>query len=524
MEPLQKRTSTSKDEQIHINDLPDHLVHNILKFLTTEDVSRLSVVSRRCRNLCISVPSIVIDLADMKRTLGKRAEYFNFMDRFMMNRNGLKLASFKLDWEFSKTDHRLYLYNEDYRVDSWLNQVSKSNVETLDLQIRFRELNYYKTFVLPYGFTNCESLNRLKITLHNGILVLPISNSFDFLQHLIIENAIIQENIIKEVLLGCKTLFRFSISHIKGIEFLDIESSTLVILEIFSAIEDLNPSPISKINISACRLKMLYLYWISLGRKKLVIFAPEVVFLKLEGDLQYYDSLRDIRFEKLHATSVFSQTNPSMLIDNGGGDSGQPRCNDEIFQSLREARLMSVNMGFIKVLSAEIFLAISFENLETLHLHVSPDSDGYDVPMVVYFLTESCPNLQSLVLQSYFESAVPVNANQSNSTIEESTNYIDTIATNNLNLPIENLKSVEIELRVGNSHSGLKLVKQLLKQAKTLEKITVYYFPVVYRKVQEIISSVQQFERASPTVSVYVLPRSYKLYSKDKRLFFSPLV
>jgi hypothetical protein len=51
-----------EDNSDRISNLPNHITHHILSFLTMEDIARLSIVSKWWQELCIiSIPSLTLD-------------------------------------------------------------------------------------------------------------------------------------------------------------------------------------------------------------------------------------------------------------------------------------------------------------------------------------------------------------------------------------------------------------------------------------------------------------------------------
>ena len=155
-----------------LNKLPDSIVHHILFSLHIEDHSRLSCVSRRCRDLCISTPYVA--LSNMNYTIteiSRRFRFNNFVDRFMSRRNwhGTKLHNFILHWCFE-----LPLTDEAYRVDTWLSQAVNSGTQKIQLEPSVTE-----RFPLPQFILSCKSVSFLSVKTNNSILKLPSTSSAD---------------------------------------------------------------------------------------------------------------------------------------------------------------------------------------------------------------------------------------------------------------------------------------------------------------------------------------------------------
>ncbi|KAF2320760.1 hypothetical protein GH714_030548 [Hevea brasiliensis] len=136
----------SASDQSILDDLPDHIVHNILDFVTIEDLARFSTLSRRFRRLCSSVPNLNVSAKGVETNLVKRFNFLNFIDRFMIHRDRFKLQRFSLSWSINQAFD--WVFSEEYRIDSWLHQVARCDVEKLDLRIFFRESNI-SSYALP---------------------------------------------------------------------------------------------------------------------------------------------------------------------------------------------------------------------------------------------------------------------------------------------------------------------------------------------------------------------------------------
>ncbi|CAM0879663.1 unnamed protein product [Alopecurus aequalis] len=107
MEPPSKRIRTAPDR---LSDLPDCLIQSILSLLESQQVVRLSVLSRRWRHLWRSVPCIDIDL-----TLFRRRD--RCQDQNCCNtEHGLTKTTCKKEWQpFEEFGNNLLLLNSDAR-------------------------------------------------------------------------------------------------------------------------------------------------------------------------------------------------------------------------------------------------------------------------------------------------------------------------------------------------------------------------------------------------------------------------
>ena len=199
-----------------LNKLPDSIVHHILFSLHIEDHSRLSCVTRRCRDLCISTPYVA--LSNMNYTIteiSRRFRFNNFVDRFMSRRNwhGTKLHTFILHWCFE-----LPLTDEAYRVDTWLSQAVISGAQKIQL-----ELSVTERFPLPQFILSCKSVSFLSVKTNNSILKLPSTSSADrgintTLQILVLHYLQIEDDFFGEWLSQFKSLKKLNLTRISRIK------------------------------------------------------------------------------------------------------------------------------------------------------------------------------------------------------------------------------------------------------------------------------------------------------------------
>ena len=213
MEPPLKQPAMSSAKQTNsLDDLPDDIIHKILNFFTIKDIARFSTLSKRCRKLSITIPNLYISLTREKiNGFSRRTRFVDFIDRFMIFRNGMKLQKFKVTWVFDTNPHAR-LHNEEYRIKSWLYQAARCNVEELDLRVRFQENN--RVFSLPLCFTECNSFKYLNIELFDGTLKLP-SVGFKFLQVVTLRDTRVQQHGFEHWLSNCESLRRLNICNIK---------------------------------------------------------------------------------------------------------------------------------------------------------------------------------------------------------------------------------------------------------------------------------------------------------------------
>ncbi|XP_059439623.1 uncharacterized protein LOC132172190 isoform X2 [Corylus avellana] len=128
MEPPTKKQNSGDDDRF--SDLPGEVVHHILDFLGTRDFERLSFVSKRCRELCISNPNLCLSNMDDK---SGGSSFNRFVDRFMARRcaDRVKTGSFLLRWSFDDED------DEERRVERWLKKAAIKLGGVAEISLKF---------------------------------------------------------------------------------------------------------------------------------------------------------------------------------------------------------------------------------------------------------------------------------------------------------------------------------------------------------------------------------------------------
>nr|XP_023912827.1 uncharacterized protein LOC112024423 [Quercus suber]POF09988.1 f-box/lrr-repeat protein 13 [Quercus suber] len=200
--------------------LKDSIVHHILLFLHLKDRSRLSCVSRRYRELCISTPCVILN----NKNLTRRFLFNNFVDRLLSRRSwhGVKIQKFILQWDFG-----VFFEEEAYRIDTWLYHVVNLGVQKIALDL------IAKRFALPQCVLNCSSIVTLYIRTNNGILKLPSTSSADGfgintrLQTLaLISVRIEDDDCFGEWLSQFKSLKELNLTRVSGKKSLSIHNSS----------------------------------------------------------------------------------------------------------------------------------------------------------------------------------------------------------------------------------------------------------------------------------------------------------
>jgi hypothetical protein len=232
-----------------ISNLPTHIAHHILSFLMMEDIARLSIVSKWWQALCISILSLTVDDMRYRGKDYKLIHFKNFLDRLMLQRNGMKMVQFCVRWTF------LDWHFDEYRFLTWLHNAVRCNVEVLYLDLCIFLPGALK---MPLFVLNCESLRFLAMSLHGGVLQLPSSIGFTKLQSLSLTHVqVLDELFVERVLSSCNSLDKLCLDGINGINNINIWSSSLKYLEIRSYEHD----DLFHLNLSGELLEELIIHW-----------------------------------------------------------------------------------------------------------------------------------------------------------------------------------------------------------------------------------------------------------------------
>ncbi|KAK9988354.1 hypothetical protein SO802_028593 [Lithocarpus litseifolius] len=457
-----------------LNKLPDSIVHHILFFLHIKDHSRLSCVSRRCRDLCISTPYVV--LSNMNYTLteiSRRLRFNNFVDRFMSRRNwhGTKLHTFILRWGFE-----LLHTDEAYRVDTWLSHAVNSGVQRIQL-----ELSGTERFPLPQFILSCKSMNFLSVKT-NSILKLPSTSSAGrgintTLQILVLDYIQIEDDFFGEWLSQFESLKKLNLTRISRIKSMSIHNSSIDVL----AIKDCDD--LVDISIFAEKLRKLHILWhphnLSSSVGSLKILAPNLEDFRWGGHVVDYYCIEDF-------SSKLSLITALRLSDQLYESSTKYYLH-KILCSMQRAKFLTLRDEFVEVLFKYGCLPYSFDNLEYLTI-VRMSSFEDKIPAVSSLLRETI-NLKWLLLLN--DMKVPSKKLSFKLEYWESQNLMF----------INQLKGIVME--VSNRGSDVELMKYLLKNTKELERAII-----VYTVTTNLITELRKYKK--PTTELVRYPKSSK--------------
>jgi hypothetical protein len=335
MEQPTKKQNSGYDDRF--SDLPDEVVHHILDFLGMRDSARLSVVSKRCRQLCISNPNLCLSNIGSKSG-GSR--FNSFVDRFMALRclHGAKTGRFVIRWSFERSVDK---DEEYYRVETWLqNAINLGGVAEVRLEFIPPGL---QQFALPLCLLRCNSLTFLDVDAGDAFLKLPSTPPYFatklrslHLHHVRIEN----DCILRELLSSFKSLKVLKLEEISGIKGMTITNSSIEILLIASVDRQLCDVEIQHLH----KLYDLNLLWIpkSSSRTSLKISAPNLQKIRWSGYTVDDYCMRDSP-DLLHAVIGLH------LLQSRGNQASTKHNLVKILHSVQRARKLHLLDLFVKV-------------------------------------------------------------------------------------------------------------------------------------------------------------------------------
>ncbi|KAH7849564.1 hypothetical protein Vadar_019690 [Vaccinium darrowii] len=427
------------------SSLPDHIAHHILSFLTMEDVARFMVTCKRCRELCITSPFLTFNgLSDLcyrpwLHNFQKHNMCMSALDRFFVQRGRRKICNLSIHCclRFSR--------NELSRAITWLRIAAQCYVEVLDLECVLR---LAAKFAFPLCLFTCGSLRSVTVKLNGGVLELPSSLGFTNLQSLSISSVKVFNKCFGEWISSfCKSLKELRLESIEEINSINISSSSLV----HFSLENSSPSELCHLSVGGEKLEVMNVEWRfnSSSGKSLKIFAPNLKYFSWKG----YPTNDN------HLGSLMHLKGAQLLLE--------PK--EDTYENLHHvihgvSRIEDLTLDDLmtKVLFEQGCLPTCFGNMGRLYMYVSCLNDDL-VPAMVS-LIRGMPNLKSISMKS---SPPPANTNLQASGFDAG--YWE---SQNLTF-IHHLQLAEIELFGGKNELGL--ASFLLKHAKELKKMTIFY-------------------------------------------------
>ncbi|XP_059435832.1 F-box/LRR-repeat protein At4g14103-like [Corylus avellana] len=465
-QPTKQKSVHDADDDGRFSDLPDEIVHRILSFLRMRDLSRLSVVSRRRRELCISNPHLDLSNIDLINSdESSRSRFNSFVDRLISLRwmHRVKTQTFRLRWSFVGGD-------DEYRVATWLQHAVNMGVARINLEL---VLDLGKPFDLPHCVLGCNSLRQLKVDAGDGFVKLPSPYfAATNLQWLELRPVRIGCNVnIGELLSSFKSLKCLWLDKISGTKSMTFTSPSVVSL-ILSNYDD----ELCNISILQEKLQVLGISWSSKsGGKSLTISAPNLKRFYLGGSaVDYYNCMKD--FPHLFNAEMGLLSFPTHQASS-------KHIFDKILHSIQRAKCLTINECFVEVLLEQGCLPFLFDNLE--HLTVRRSSRGVQV-LPLCSLLRGIIKLKHLTVSCLTRDFANVTNSMPSREFSFKMGYWESQDL----MFTRQLKKVTMVLF--DKEDEVELIKYLLKNAEELEVMEILYTSPVS---SDLITEIRRYDQ-----------------------------
>ncbi|CAL2273070.1 unnamed protein product [Prunus armeniaca] len=368
MEPKRKLLATTSSQaqgacpdhmKDRFSDLPNEVAHQILSSVSILDLTRFGTLSKKCRELYLSTPSLNFDEFNNwnKSSYAKQFKLLSSLDRFLVRRRENKIQCFCICWSLSYRK-AARLYNELYRVVTWIHMEKKGRNEAPSL-------------------VSSTNLQYLKLT-----------------------NVTVDEGLCKWISCSCKCIKELHLEHVE-VENITMESSSL---ESFSFVF---PSYCSlcHLNISCEKLEDIQIEWrfASTSSRSFKVFALNLEYLKWIGNLLNNQNLGKLMC--LEKAEIFLKHG----VDNNDFSNVL-----EVLCSVCRAKVLILSGETTKIMyflesfegycRERIFAMIlqrgnsSFDDISYLGMHIESLDD--DIVPAMVSLLRGIPNLKTLYIKS----------------------------------------------------------------------------------------------------------------------------
>ncbi|KAF5730050.1 F-box/LRR-repeat protein [Tripterygium wilfordii] len=477
-DPFLRRRCSEEREDMFTN-LPDDFAYHIIKLLAVEDLLRLSFVSRRFRNLCLSTPNLRINSHNpvTNRGLSYRFGFINSLNRFMDQRHHdkTKIGTFSLSWSLLGS----IISSEEFFFIKYLNQAVDCSAE----EIRIRVVHPPgKPFELPLFVLQSKSLRRLSVNTNGCLLKFPsLFAGFSSVQYLSVESVLLDNDFCKDWIPGFfKSLRELKIKSFLGMTTINITSNSLESITIY----DLRYNGLYHLAIAAEKLQKLKIAWyppLDTVTTCLQINAPNLVDFEYTGEpVKYYRCLGGLPVVN---KVVLNLRIPNQLALDQALSSYNLR---ELLQSFGSVRKLNLYQQSLEMFSKRISFPVLFNNLEVLVLNVVNFNEN--VVPVLASLLRGTPNLTGLHISSGF-SSVGTEVTQSKEIL------FDVQYWQSQKMTFHQLHTLRVYYHKGKNM--LELVKYLAANAEKLRVIIILYSdPVSLDSSMDVVRS----KKASTTV------------------------
>ncbi|XP_047331178.1 putative F-box/FBD/LRR-repeat protein At4g03220 [Impatiens glandulifera] len=457
MKMLMLTMNPNKDKEDRISELPDHIIHNILRFIPIRTAAQTMILSHRWKNVFSSIPDLDFT------TIHVSPPPFNFManDRdinFLTNTLSLRDNSFTIrTLKLKSSQLSCMAFNFIMKYPKFI------DIEELD--VRVQDTHYFN---IPWSIIRRVRVLKLNIMfLHFDRLIIPslMKREFKFLHTMILHQVSFlllfhDKHVFTDTLFPC--LKKLRMEWCFRVQELTLRCSGLKDFIIKNCC-DLNELDIYGLNLE--RLKVKNCFEDFSDHTKVKIIAPVLKVLKW---VNVHSTRTSFHLEKSYLLEkvIISLLYKANLIP--------PKHVQELsnmMNALSHARFLKFNYASIEVFSLnEFILENKFENLRTLEITLEySDLNGYNNFLVIATLLKNSPYLDTLGI-----------------TIDRIYTGCHKCQMNDLNndkyweeqLPemhsfLNHIRKVKLDVIFESYEDNISLAKFLLKNGKVLEQMVL---------------------------------------------------
>ncbi|KAK9921292.1 hypothetical protein M0R45_029809 [Rubus argutus] len=441
------------------SNLPNEIAHHLLSLLSFKDFTRVGCVSKRCRRLHLSAPSIKFcEFSDVTNisSCDVHKRLLDSFDRFLNQRGDNKIRSFHFSWCFRSLSGILEdegmpnCYCDDIRLNAWIDNAVRCNVEVV--QIVNSAPDWYHR--LPSSLLLCQSLRSLLVDGKAYIGREVTSSTFSNLEYLELKNVMIENDkeFWKWVSYSCKCIKDLHLEGVSGGKDIIIDSSSLESFSFKSLFIHSARADSCNLNISGDRLEKINIKRVARD-SSIMISAPNLKRLCCHGSFarqHNFGELPCLEIADISADSFFNKVNHLALFG--------------LLCSIPRVEVLILSEPIVKAVLEQGFMSVQLDcvrYLRLIHLVLTDDL----IPALIALLGVM-PNLSCL----YIKSMPTTRCEESNCAGFD----MEFWKVQNLAF-IDKIKEVTLDICHGSN--VLEFARYILEHAQNLEKVVLYHFP-----------------------------------------------